>query len=305
MTNKIRTFVFELTNKCNEHCDFCYSMSYQPRGTPQKCIGQLSGTDWIKGLKNIVQYGAKSVDFSGGEPTFHREFLDILSYAKSKNLQTIVSTNGSTYNNIAIRNALVEYANCISISLHGANPKTHDAVKKRIGSYELALASIKHYSTRTQVKVNTVACQENIKSIANIGKVLDINHNNIIWKISKALLQAAGAYNIAKVEISENLFSKAENAISSRYLQAYNEKRILFRRPSESMEPYVIVRSDGTLHIPSGESSISLNIKITDKDMGKLLESKLNQITGDKDVFADKLAQNHLASYSRLERRLK
>ncbi len=297
----INTFIFELTNKCNEHCNFCYSLSYQPKGVPQRGINQLSTEDWIRSLENIVFAGAKAVDLGGGEPTLHSGFAQILSYAKSKSLQTVVSTNCSTYENTQIRDALANYADCISISLHGVNSTIHDKIKKRQGSYDLALKSIIYYLTKTQVKVNSVACQDNLRTIADIGNVLAIEDNDLMWKVSKALLEGAGAYNRSAVEISDADFDSLERIIRLKYPRAVQQRRVVFRRPSNSVEPYIIVRSDGSLHIPKGEGSIDLGVYITNNDFHKELDNRIKLATDAVDEFKDRLKKNHFESYFMLD----
>ena len=70
---KVETFIFELTNKCNENCDFCYSISYDSiTGKPR--FEQIDKDKVFNILDTICEYGAKSIDFSGGEPTLHPNF---------------------------------------------------------------------------------------------------------------------------------------------------------------------------------------------------------------------------------------
>lgn len=83
---------FELTNKCNFHCDFCPSDS-------QKRISEFMPLALIKRLydevaeKNLVP---KVNLHLMGEPTLHPDLLEILAYASAKNVKTELVTNGST-----------------------------------------------------------------------------------------------------------------------------------------------------------------------------------------------------------------
>ena len=85
-------FFLELTNKCNFHCEFCPSDSqtrlhgYMELSLVKKIFDEIS-------QKKIV----KQVDLHlMGEPTLHPKLDEILAYAKSKNVQVSLTTNGST-----------------------------------------------------------------------------------------------------------------------------------------------------------------------------------------------------------------
>ena len=83
---------FELTNKCNFHCDFCPSDS-------QTRVHGYMDLDLTKRLydeaseKNLTNYVFLHIM---GEPTLHPQLKEILAYGASKNVGTYLTTNGST-----------------------------------------------------------------------------------------------------------------------------------------------------------------------------------------------------------------
>ena len=86
------SFLLELTNKCNFHCEFCPSDSqtrlhgYMEMSLVKKILDEIS-------QKKIVP----TVDLHlMGEPTLHPKLDEILAYAKSKNVKVALTTNGST-----------------------------------------------------------------------------------------------------------------------------------------------------------------------------------------------------------------
>ena len=83
---------FELTNKCNFHCDFCPSDS-QKRDIGSmdlELVKQLYEENADKKLSNIVNLHLM------GEPTLHPELIEILKFGASKNVKTDLVTNIST-----------------------------------------------------------------------------------------------------------------------------------------------------------------------------------------------------------------
>ena len=86
------SFFLELTNKCNFHCEFCPSDSqtrlhgYMEMPLVKKILDEIS-------QKKIVPTICLHLM---GEPTLHPKLNEILAYAKSKNIKTDLTTNGST-----------------------------------------------------------------------------------------------------------------------------------------------------------------------------------------------------------------
>jgi radical SAM protein with 4Fe4S-binding SPASM domain len=85
-------FFLELTNKCNFHCEFCPSDSqtrlhgYMELSLVKKIFDEIS-------QKKIVTQVALHLM---GEPTLHPKLNEILAYARSKNVEIALTTNGST-----------------------------------------------------------------------------------------------------------------------------------------------------------------------------------------------------------------
>ena len=67
-----------LSLACNLRCSYC--INYFEKGAFVK--QQLSGKDWIKGLNRIVSRDDLPVSLQGGEPSLHRDFIEILNNIK-------------------------------------------------------------------------------------------------------------------------------------------------------------------------------------------------------------------------------
>ena len=59
------------------------------------------------------------MNFGGGEPTMHPQFIDILKYLKSRNQWILVTTNGSR--STTFWKEAVQYINSINMSAHFAS----------------------------------------------------------------------------------------------------------------------------------------------------------------------------------------
>ena len=85
--------IIEITDKCNLECPVCYAES-SPKQTKSRTIEEV---DFL--LESLIRNEIEPdvVQISGGEPTIHPEFFDILRLAKSKPIKHLmVNTNGLT-----------------------------------------------------------------------------------------------------------------------------------------------------------------------------------------------------------------
>lgn len=304
-SDSIATAILELTKACNEHCPFCYSLSYSPRNAdPSKSrLGVLSGDEWTQTLDNIAQAGTTAVDFSGGEPTLHPAFPRILAYAKAQGLYTIVSTNGSRVDDASTRDAIATAADCVALSIHGSTARSHDAVKGKAGAYDRAMQAYAWVAgmTPVHVKVNTVACQQNLTDIDTLGNLLGIERNRTVWKISQAIPREAGKLHKDLVAISDDAFNDLQVRIIAKCPRAYAEGRVVFREDdtaTQQYSPYVIVRCDGEVFVPSGENHKSLGVNARTPGAFTALGSAIERILETPyERFADDLRSTHERSY--------
>ncbi|MFB6467055.1 radical SAM protein [Cytobacillus sp. Hz8] len=83
--------LIEITERCNLECPICYADSSPQKGT----FRSLTAIEFM--LEEIIknERQADIVQISGGEPTIHPQFFEILDLAKSKPIRHImVNTNG-------------------------------------------------------------------------------------------------------------------------------------------------------------------------------------------------------------------
>ncbi|MFE2853637.1 radical SAM protein [Streptomyces lavendulae] len=78
----------EITGKCQLECVHCYAES-GPRGTH----GQMEQHDWERVIDEASGMGVQAVEFIGGEPTLHPEFIPLVTHARNRDLLVSVYTN--------------------------------------------------------------------------------------------------------------------------------------------------------------------------------------------------------------------
>lgn len=136
--NYLFSLFVELTYNCNLKCIHCYN----PKNVNQIQID----FDTLKhAIDNAVQMGCFRITFSGGEATLHDKFIEIVEYARNKNLSVEIFTNGQIlYSNQALFDKLLKlYPYRIGISLYSMNENVHEYVTSIKGSYKKTLGVIK------------------------------------------------------------------------------------------------------------------------------------------------------------------
>lgn len=107
----------EITNDCNLKCNHCN------RNIKNDYMSLDNYKILLKQLKNL---GTMRIFFTGGEPSIHPDFFDILNITAAKGFSFSVQTNLSNIDNKLIEYFKIEkYWTSIQISLYGYNEETY------------------------------------------------------------------------------------------------------------------------------------------------------------------------------------
>jgi len=191
-------------------------------------------------LRRARKRGIKRVVLSGGEPTLHPRFLEIVKFSKDigfKHIQVITNGRMFAYKNFLyslFRNGITE----VTFSMHGHNKKLHEAQTQVKGSFNQSFKGIKNaLSIRGLiVSVDIVITKYNYKYLNKIIKyfmhmgisefdLLQVvpfgrawrNRSKVLYNLDKATPYLKKAFEISKcpdVVIWTNRFP-------ARYLEGY------------------------------------------------------------------------------------
>lgn len=127
----IPIIVWNITWKCNLNCKHCYA------GFKGK---ELSTEDAKRIVEDLASFGVPLILFSGGEPLLREDLIEIATFAKSKGISCVLSTNGSLINEKnAEELAIFDY---VGISIDG-DKEVHDNFRGLKGAFDMALNGIK------------------------------------------------------------------------------------------------------------------------------------------------------------------
>ncbi len=161
-----------LTEKCNLHCPMCI------RGKQQ---GRTIDYSQLKLLSFVSRIQDDVIILTGGEPTLHPQFSEIVRYFSNKCKLVVVTTNGTTNYDYK---KLEDIKNLhIQISIDG-DIHEHDQIRGE-GSYKRSFQCLKLLnSLKMKFSVATVANRYNISSLDQLVNKLSMLKNMAYWKVS-------------------------------------------------------------------------------------------------------------------------
>lgn len=156
---------FEVTDRCNNRCFFCYNEKAHTYGDELSC-------DEIKRiLKELRAAKVLNININGGEPLMRRDIFEIIEFAKKLGFGLHMNTNGTLVNDEAARK-IAECMDSVCTSILHSNREEHDKATGRVGAYDDVIRGIKCLIRNgVQVEVNVCTSMDNYKDIYNIAKL--------------------------------------------------------------------------------------------------------------------------------------
>lgn len=136
----LRWLFFEITDRCNLSCRHCGS-SCTATGqllTPEDVEKTLIS---VKNNKDLMGYDP-IICLTGGEPMLHPRFFEIAELVKNMGFLWGMTTNATLIDPAAAEKLKAAGLATVSVSLDGTE-RTHDALRRRDGAWQLALRGIK------------------------------------------------------------------------------------------------------------------------------------------------------------------
>lgn len=122
--------LFEITTKCNLKCIHCLLAA----GAPLE--DELSAPQIISVLERLYELGVSTIELSGGELLTKEKWEKIFDFCKNRFTLSILTNGTLITEEIA---DILQHSSTISISLYGADAKTHDRVTGVEGSFSQVL----------------------------------------------------------------------------------------------------------------------------------------------------------------------
>lgn len=159
----------ELTYACNLKCVHCYN----PKNISSV---QIDFNKMKQIIDDAYELGCFNITFSGGEATLHKNFIEIVEYARSKRMSVEIFTNGQTlYDNPELFERIIKsYPYRIGLSMYSLNENTHEKVTSVKGSHTKTLNVIKKLrANNVNVQIKNFLLNINCKDCISVKKYAD------------------------------------------------------------------------------------------------------------------------------------
>lgn len=133
---------FYLTQGCNLACCHCWlEPGFEGKG---KKYPVLDIKLFEQAVNEAIPLGLSSVKLTGGEPLMHPGFLDILKIIRKQGLALNIETNGILCTPEIASEIAESPVQSVSVSIDGADSKTHDRIRGVAGAFEKACKAVKN-----------------------------------------------------------------------------------------------------------------------------------------------------------------
>lgn len=128
------TVAIGITNICNLNCIHCLRDKVEPTvSIPLDLFKKI--------IDQIAELGIERVSLTGGEPTLHPNFSELLIYLASMEIDFNFVTNGREFNKvlpILLEPTVKKYLQSVCFSIDGASANTHDNLRGK-GSFQAVI----------------------------------------------------------------------------------------------------------------------------------------------------------------------
>ncbi len=156
-----RWLELHITYTCPERCVFCSEDHRMTRFLEFPVTWSRITTV----LRKHRERGVTRLHLTGGEPTIHPRFVDILRLAKRLEMRTSVGTIGTMLARRDFAEAALPYLDEALFSLHGPDAPLHDRLAGRPGSFDTVCEAIQLTGPDFGRYVNTVVTRANVDAL--------------------------------------------------------------------------------------------------------------------------------------------
>lgn len=205
-----RKININITFECNSNCIFC-AANHEIMGQ----VGRLSLDDIDEIVSNLKLDNSDEIILSGGEPTMHPDFFDILDILTKTNCKISMLTNGRILSKTEFAKKLGNYKNIIKICvpIHGTE-KTHNRVTRCEGSYIQTIDGINNlrlFLPNVILELKFVICKSNYLEIEEIQNyIIKMRPQEVLMS---TLFQSEVANLNSQILKKEKLLEVINNAI--------------------------------------------------------------------------------------------
>jgi radical SAM protein with 4Fe4S-binding SPASM domain len=132
-----RKALIQIDERCNLHCAHCFvSATRAGQSMPYDAITSLL-------IPRLAECRVERVTLTGGEPTIHPRFMDIVHALRTAGMQVGICTNATMLSSAQISELAGTGGVHVNVSLDGFRPESHGRFRGDCGSFEITVATVR------------------------------------------------------------------------------------------------------------------------------------------------------------------
>lgn len=257
MKNMPNSVCWNITTKCNDDCLFCYR---------DRHAKQLSFDEQKRIIDKIANAGIRKLTFAGGEPLLVKELPELVLYAKKRNLQVSLSTNGMIFHG-ELRKFFLEQLDWLTLPLDGACTQTQQQMSRHERHFDTVceiLSFAKTYQKKhCRIKINTVISGINQSTIQELTKLI-LQFPVERWKVFQFVpLREMAKKNKDLFMISDALFTQTIQTIQC--LLGEQKELLSISDRANIEQAHFVIFPDGSIKIADNCQDVVLGNALSDE----------------------------------------
>lgn len=175
--------IISLWNRCNSNCIMCTNPYGYRAKEDERLYRKKMIIDKMKRQREEIK--KNGLHFTGGEPTIHPNFLEIIRESRKlfPDTRIGIATNGRRFVYQEFTKKFLEIGNInIEIAIHGADAETHDGITRTPGSFHQTVKGLRNIflfkNKSHSVEIRIILLQQNYKNLGDIYLLLKKNFPN-------------------------------------------------------------------------------------------------------------------------------
>lgn len=260
--------LWELTDKCNLSCIHCYYNSN--REDPKN---ELSAKEALNVIAQLARMKVFEVYLTGGEALLREDWPLLIETLRKNNIQVGIITNGTKIDARTAK-ALADFkVKWVQISIDGAGPDTHDAVRGLKGGWEKSINAIRLLRKNcVRAHVSFVPTRINYRDVKKVV-ALCVEMGLEYFVTDMLVLTGRAVSNFDDIKLTASEYSEFYDLVEQA-AETYSGKITIIapsRREKETLKTYVQTRS-ATPNIwciitPQGSCRLDLLLPFTYGDL--------------------------------------